>query len=1032
MLTALAAMAQQPQDPGLVAHWPFDEGEGTIAHDDSGNGLHGSIVGAAWETGPDGVLLRCDGSGDFVDCGRPDPLMLTGDLTVTAWIKLQAAPYPDYYTNWYLIDCEQYQQDGWMLRVDGNTATLCFRTSQPGRSQYGFSNAVLENGVVYHVAVVRQGEQTTFYVDGVRDATFPTSNPAPPTASFRIGQGGQSMQGTYDDVRVYDRSLSEADILRLVRSEATSRRKDASWLDHVVLRPFFRFDRNTVIVDADFRGVVATGKAREARAELRATSGRVLDSKPIENVETTCRQDVTFSLDGAEPGRYEVRVTCRGPLGDVSEEVAFDYPHPPPSVPDPSMEIVSTVPPPPAAVSFEIAADTRGGFLLAVAGKRFAVESRFSYPHGGENSFLASPASATAEPGWRVESRQLNADAVRVQGEGATYRIERQLRRFQNRIAVRDTIANTSNAAIGLFIANRLQTGDVVPTGAWLAGRACGKHTVRKPVKTNPTAFLQLDGVGVGLVALDDVFIVQAQGEVGPDGCGLCTDEFAIAAGAEYTLEWAIYVNGSGDYYDFVNEVRRDEGRNSVAVESGFAIPYAGGRRTVPTREWLQLRGAKYVISSCLSHIADDPELSIEGIGFMHFPKEKGLIRDQMLGIRRVEPDAKPMFHVAHSLFLTDKPEAAFPDSRVIAADGTQAVWEDPGHGYISKKRQEAGWRWWIFYPTLDNSFGKALLRSVDVMVDEMGCRGVFMDGFMWGYRGEYTYDRWDGHTADIDPETKTLKRKKGSVLLLSQPALVAFVEKMQRKGAVVIANNTVVTRTIGRLPIITDREISEGPDVHLSQTPITMGNMPKIKTPLDVYRDVRRKLTWGNLYMYYGERELDHPSVPQRMYPITVDEIRAGTVRGKERLVTMHSGVYGWPGSDDLHVVYLYDGRGYPAPHSLFCTVDGQGVRTGLELGDDQTAVVKRIPVRLATRTPVNVLVRRYSPNGIELLLHGSGETTVSMEDGELPVRAGARFRWQIDGRTQPVTEAGGRLVVPLHPREQMLLSIAPVPETD
>ena len=34
---------------GLVAHWSFDEGAGIIAHDDSGNGYHGHLVGGQWK-----------------------------------------------------------------------------------------------------------------------------------------------------------------------------------------------------------------------------------------------------------------------------------------------------------------------------------------------------------------------------------------------------------------------------------------------------------------------------------------------------------------------------------------------------------------------------------------------------------------------------------------------------------------------------------------------------------------------------------------------------------------------------------------------------------------------------------------------------------------------------------------------------------------------------------------------------------------------------------------------------------------------
>ena len=40
---------------GLVAHWKFDEGGGTIAYDSAGDN-HGTICGAQWTTGQnDGV-----------------------------------------------------------------------------------------------------------------------------------------------------------------------------------------------------------------------------------------------------------------------------------------------------------------------------------------------------------------------------------------------------------------------------------------------------------------------------------------------------------------------------------------------------------------------------------------------------------------------------------------------------------------------------------------------------------------------------------------------------------------------------------------------------------------------------------------------------------------------------------------------------------------------------------------------------------------------------------------------------------------
>ena len=36
---------------GLIGYWNFDEGSGTVAHDTSGSGFTGTVVGATWAAG---------------------------------------------------------------------------------------------------------------------------------------------------------------------------------------------------------------------------------------------------------------------------------------------------------------------------------------------------------------------------------------------------------------------------------------------------------------------------------------------------------------------------------------------------------------------------------------------------------------------------------------------------------------------------------------------------------------------------------------------------------------------------------------------------------------------------------------------------------------------------------------------------------------------------------------------------------------------------------------------------------------------
>jgi len=54
-------------DAGELAYWRFDEGTGSIAHDDSGNGYDGDIFGATWTTGYNGFALNFNGLDTCVD-----------------------------------------------------------------------------------------------------------------------------------------------------------------------------------------------------------------------------------------------------------------------------------------------------------------------------------------------------------------------------------------------------------------------------------------------------------------------------------------------------------------------------------------------------------------------------------------------------------------------------------------------------------------------------------------------------------------------------------------------------------------------------------------------------------------------------------------------------------------------------------------------------------------------------------------------------------------------------------------------------
>jgi len=1044
---ALDAAMLSATEPGLVAWYTFDEGAGTALKDQSGNGYDGTIHRADWVRSVRGHGLAFQDGESCVDCGAALARRLTSDMTILAWVKLGAATYPDAATNWTLVDCEEYTKSGFIVRIDGQTTKFYYRASSHGGIPDFFSKATVQNGAYHHLAVSRQGKRVTLFVDGLPEATFSAEPPASPSVPLKISSPSQPFRGMIDELAIYGRGFSRDEILRHYKRDAAAYGKDTSWFGTLELEPFLYLDRGKATVAVNFLGVLPMPPGATAAVELgppgkapvasipvghasnvpgpARSASPLKGQSPAESIPESGKRDFSFDLAGLPEGEYEIRAWVRDAGGKTIAEkkIRFRYPAAPIKVPSPAEKALPPLAAPPTRLPFAIHVDPDGGFTVQAKGQSFRVTSEFSYPGGGFHVFGAGSA-------WKPTVKRLDPSTYSVTAADKHYAISRRIEVQASRVLVKDTVKNLTAEPLGVLVRHHLIPAAGTLTEAYVAGYRCGSYLPARSIKTNPTIFLPGKAMGAGLAALDDVFIVQSMATVQGGTATLHSDTFALDKSASYTLEWAVYPTPSADYYDFINQVRRDEGRNgTVDGGIGFVTRGPADRRSIPTRDSIALRNLKYLLIHCLSYTADDPGVSIEGIEFVDFPKERKLLKDQFAAIHREFPGLKIAFHVAHSLYATNRPDQVFADSRVIDARGKHAVYtSDPG-SYFSRQRRDEGWNWYIYYPTLDNSFGRAMLKSVDVMMDEIGADGPFMDGFMWGYGGEYSYDRWDGHTAQIDPKTKTIVRKMGSVLLLSQDALVAFCRKIRGKGGVVIANNSVITRTIARETyILHDKECYAGPELHLASTPIALSLPSAIRSEPDIFRDVLDKLRWGNLYVYYEEGRVTYPSVPAQMYPITFEEIRSGYVKGKERLITMHSGLYGWPGDRQLHFAYRYDSRGVQIPHAFLTTVDGSGTRTQVELAKDECAVVKRIPLSIQCGSPVNVHVGRYDDKVIELHAHGTDPAILTVHSGDFPLQPGAVYVVSTSSGTKRLSpDTKGVLTLEVHGPSSVRVARAP-----
>jgi hypothetical protein len=205
--------------PGLVAAYGFNQGSGTTVTDSSGNGLTGTIQGATWTTGGKyGNALSFNGTNSYVDVGNPTLLQMTGSMTWSAWVKAAANPADD-----GQIVSKANSGNGWQLKTSPDTGPHTFGVKVTGSSNSAaqrYSTTVRQLNVWYHVAGVYNASARTLdiYVNGVLDngvlvGTVPTSQ-ATNNVNVNIGRrtGGFYFNGIIDEVRIYNRALSAAEI----------------------------------------------------------------------------------------------------------------------------------------------------------------------------------------------------------------------------------------------------------------------------------------------------------------------------------------------------------------------------------------------------------------------------------------------------------------------------------------------------------------------------------------------------------------------------------------------------------------------------------------------------------------------------------------------------------------------------------------------------------------------------------------------------------------------------------------------------
>ena len=202
---------------GLVGWWKFDEGSGTTAMDSSGNDNTGTLTnGPVWVDGQRGKALSFDGLDDYVRIEASDSLDVTSQVTVEAWVYPKA--YVDHDGSNSHIASRTNTMGGhiYVLSVYPDSHKASYSVN-PNPDQHPSSDDLFLSTWT-HLAVTYDGSYVRLYINGIFDSSYAQSGSIETTTNWlaigcnSYGATYAHFNGTIDEVRIYNRALSQKEI----------------------------------------------------------------------------------------------------------------------------------------------------------------------------------------------------------------------------------------------------------------------------------------------------------------------------------------------------------------------------------------------------------------------------------------------------------------------------------------------------------------------------------------------------------------------------------------------------------------------------------------------------------------------------------------------------------------------------------------------------------------------------------------------------------------------------------------------------
>jgi hypothetical protein len=212
---------------GLVAYYPFNGN----ANDESGNNNTGTVTGAVLTSDRSGAPNSAyffNGTSAYIRVPNNQSFDVTpAGFTVASWFKADPSQ-PDPTGIYDLIDKSHGSNGsyddhaGWAVQFfNGGGTHFAVGTGTSFPWQTADSTGPILDNTWHHISGTFQGSTIKIYIDGVLKSTVtlsPGETPLSNTRDLFIGRHyalGRYFRGTIDEVRIYNRALSDSEIALL-------------------------------------------------------------------------------------------------------------------------------------------------------------------------------------------------------------------------------------------------------------------------------------------------------------------------------------------------------------------------------------------------------------------------------------------------------------------------------------------------------------------------------------------------------------------------------------------------------------------------------------------------------------------------------------------------------------------------------------------------------------------------------------------------------------------------------------------------